>query len=212
MTDVLRRAGTRLVNALRRGLSWLLPYRPMAGGDERLDREYRDGVWDYLRDLGELSRFSVIVGYCHHLKPQGEILEIGCGEGLLHSRLDQARFARYLGTDISAAAIHRATQRVDGKSGFVVADAVTFSPQGTFDVIVFNECLEYFSDPAGLVRRYRAFLKPDGVYIVSMFVGLDTARTERIWRMLAPGYRVTSLTRVTNDEGFAWVIKVLTPT
>jgi 2-polyprenyl-3-methyl-5-hydroxy-6-metoxy-1,4-benzoquinol methylase len=207
----LSRLGVRLTNAFKRGVSRLLPYRPMEGGLARLDREYQDGVWDYLGDLTELSRFSIIVGYCHHLRPQGEILEIGCGEGLLQRRLNPDLTTRYVGIDISATAISRANERRTARSTFVAADAATFTPDGTFDVIVFNECLEYFDDPKALVRRYRGFLKPSGICIASIFVGLDTARDDQIWRMLQPSYRTESLTRVSNEQGFAWTIKVLTP-
>ncbi len=196
-------------HAAKRALSRVLPYRPMDGGRQLLDTEYKNGEWDYLRNLDELSRFSVVVGYCHHLKPRGAILEVGCGEGLLESRLDPARVGRYLGVDIAPEAIARAGVRRRPGVDFVAADALEFKPRDRFDIVLFNECLEYFDDPRALVARYRSALHPDGLVLVSMFVGLDTARTERIWRMLDRDWETRSATRVVNEHGYAWVIKVL---
>jgi 2-polyprenyl-6-hydroxyphenyl methylase/3-demethylubiquinone-9 3-methyltransferase len=183
----------------------------MDGSKELLDNEYSSGVWDYLRELEELSRFSVIAGYCHHLKDQGSILEIGCGEGILREKLDSAKYSRYVGVDISSEAIRRAAHKEDENNIFVAEDAKTYAPIERFDVIIFNECLEYFSDPLGLVQRYESFLKKDGIYIVSMFVGLDTARTRRIWKMLESVYKAETETRVSNKKGYNWIIKVFSP-
>lgn len=190
----------------------VLQYRPMDGGKELLDSEYSSGVWDYLRDVEELSRFSVVAGYCHHLKERGSILEIGCGEGVLQERLDNRKYSRYVGVDISAEAISRAAHKQDEKTFFVAEDAEAYTPDERFDVIIFNECLEYFTDPPRLVTRYDGFLKEDGIYIISMFVGLDTARTRRIWKMLETVYKAETETRVSNKKGYTWIIKVLVPT
>lgn len=205
---------SRPARAARRWLSRILPYRKMAGGRERLDAEYARGSWDYLRGPGELARFSVLAGYCHYLKPGGRILEIGCGEGILQERLDRSRYSRYVGLDISAEAIARAEVRepgADGRAAFVCADAAAWEPGETFDLIAFNECLEYFDDPVALVRRYEPALAPHGLFLVSMFAGLDTTRTRRIWRWLEEVYRVEDATRVTNHAGLTWVLKVLRP-
>ena len=246
---------TRPARAARRWLSRVLPYRKMAGGRERLDVQYARGSWDYLRSLDELARFSVLAGYCHYLKPNGRILEIGCGEGILQERLDPARYARYVGVDISEEAVRRAQARTQaqrsqpssevilsvaknlgggseppspqilrfaqddtaglrgrfGSTAFVCADAAAWEPGEVFDLIAFNECLEYFDDPVGLVRRYEPSLAPDGAFLVSMFAGLDTTRTRRIWRWLEEVYEVADATRVTNRKGLTWVLEVLRP-
>jgi 2-polyprenyl-3-methyl-5-hydroxy-6-metoxy-1,4-benzoquinol methylase len=201
-----------MMNAVRRGLSLVLPYRRMRGGREKMDSDYAHGKWDYLRGLGELGRFSILVGYCHFLKPGGRILEIGCGEGILQERLDPARYSRYVGVDVSAEAIQRAAG--NEKTTFVCADATVWQPteeEKTFDLIVFNECLEYFDDPLAVVRRYEPALAPGGTFLVSMFTGVETARTVRIWRWLEAVYTVEDATRVTNKAGLSWILKVLKP-
>jgi 2-polyprenyl-3-methyl-5-hydroxy-6-metoxy-1,4-benzoquinol methylase len=201
----------RMVRMWKRWLSAILPYQPMNGAKKILDTEYSSGLWDYLRGVNELVRFSVVVGYCHYFKKGGAILEIGCGEGILQERLCPSKYTRYVGVDISSEAIKRATHRQDEKTFFVREDASLYTPNERFDVIIFNECLEYFDNPLSLVQRYETFLEPDGVYIVSMFVGIDTVRTKRIWKMLEAVYTVETKTQVTTMPGYSWIIKVFKP-
>ena len=201
----------RLVHAVKRWVTGWTPYRPMPGGKDRLDAEYTRGSWDYLAGVSELSRFSVIVGYCHHLKPGGSILEVGCGEGLLAARLDRTRVAAYLGVDISAEAVRRAQLTQDEATAFMVADATRMTPRGRFDLIVFNECLEYLDDPLADVQRYAERLEPGGLVIVSIFDGIDTGRSRLIWRRLHAVFDRKAETRVVNEDAFAWTIKALQP-
>lgn len=196
-------------NQYRRWLSAVLPYRPMDGRKEVLDGEYAAGGWDYLRGSEELSRFSVVVGYCHHFKPNAALLEVGCGEGILQERLDCSKYSRYVGIDISSEAISRAQGRQNQQVAFIAVDAAAFVPSEKFDLVIFNECLEYFRDPLGLVRRYDGFLNTDGLYVVSIFEGVETVQSRRIWKRLASAYRILSETRVTNGRGYSWMIKVL---
>lgn len=207
---MLRTIEKQVINTWKVWFSAMLPYRPMNGDKELLEAEYSSGVWDYLRGLHELARFSVVVGYCHHFKDNGTILEIGCGEGILQERLCPLKYSRFVGIDISAEAINRASRKQDQRTSYIREDARIYHPNEQFDVIVFNECLEYFEDPLSLVRRYERFLQRDGVYIVSMFVGINTARTKKIWRMLESVYSVKAETRVSTQLGYTWIIKVLT--
>ena len=204
-----------MIKAVRRGLSLVLPYRKMRGGREKMDSDYAHGKWDYLRGVEELGRFSILVGYCHFLKPGGRILEIGCGEGILQERLDPSRYSRYVGVDVSAEAVKRASDRAGSdKAAFFCADAAVWQPteeDTAFDLIVFNECLEYFDDPLAVVRRYEPALAPGGAFLVSMFTGVETARTLRIWRWLESVYAVADSTRVTNKAGISWILKVQKP-
>lgn len=200
------------VNAVKRRLSALRPYRPVDGGRDTMDQEYASGEWEYLRSIDELPRFSVVAGLCHFLKPEGSILEIGCGDGILHERLDRSRFNRFVGVDISAEAIDRVPAEPDGKSTFIAADARHYDPSGRFDLIIFNEVLEYFPDPLAVVRRYDPYLERGGLHIVSMYVTHDTVRWRKIWRMLEGRYEVLSATRVSNQHGLAWIVKALRPT
>ena len=201
----------RLPAWIMRAWSSVTPYRPMPGGTQLLDKEYADGSWDYLADLSELGRFSVLAGYCQSLADRPNILEIGCGEGLLAQRVCQTRLAAYTGVDISETAISRAREKATAKTTFIAADAAGFEPADEYDLILFTECLEYFGDPLTLVQRYEGSLKRDGHFLVSMFVGVDTNRSARIWKMLSRNYVKVDETRVTNARGLSWIIRVLRP-
>lgn len=145
--STVRVVGKRNIHRLQRWASLVTPYQPMAGGRQRLDAEYAKGKWEYLRDVSEFPRFSVVVGYCSYFKHGGKILEVGCGEGLLQERLCPEQYSRYVGLDISAEAIKRAEHKANDKITFIQGDASTYTFAERFDVVVFNECLEYFADP-----------------------------------------------------------------
>jgi 2-polyprenyl-3-methyl-5-hydroxy-6-metoxy-1,4-benzoquinol methylase len=169
------------------------------------EQQYGEGHWDFLHTLGELGRFSVMVGYLRELAPEGAILDVGCGEGLLYKRL-QPRSSPYLGLDISASAIEKA--RVLSSGSFVCADAEHFVVSGTYDVIVFNESLYYFSDPVGTVARYAASLRPRGILLVSTF--LRSRRGRAILRALKRTHTLIDETSIGHGtEG--WTCSVLAP-
>ena len=186
------------------------PYRPMRGGGDRLDAEYASGEWDYLRGDAELPRFGVVAICCTRFAGGGRILEVGCGEGVLAGQL-VGRCAGYGGVDVASPAMARARGRRLRGFTFVAGDAAVLTPDGLFDVIVFNEVLEYFRDPLGLVRRYEPALSDGGTFIVSQFLAPDNARTRRIWRMLHPLYAPELQTRVSTGPRLAWRIEVLRP-
>ena len=80
-----------------------------------------------------------------------------------------------------------------------------------FDAIVFNEVLEYFDDPLSVVLRWTKSLAADGIVIVSMFDGLNTARSIKIWRSIEARFRTVASTQVRNEAGYSWTIRVLRP-
>ena len=54
---------------------------------ETLNKQYQDGVWDFLDSTGEMPNYMVTVGYVQHfaksLKDAPRILDLGCGHGNL---------------------------------------------------------------------------------------------------------------------------------
>lgn len=75
----------------------------------------------------------------------GRVLELGCSIGMLTEQL-ALRSDALLATDISAAAVARATERLDSYSNVEVrqADAATGLPGAGFDLIVMSEVGYYF--------------------------------------------------------------------
>jgi 2-polyprenyl-3-methyl-5-hydroxy-6-metoxy-1,4-benzoquinol methylase len=173
----------------------------------RWEREYRTDKWRYMQGLPELARYSVVVGYVQHLAPQGAVLDLGCGEGILQQRLGRSNYARYVGVDISRIAIAAASARADQKTQFLCADASRYEPGGRFDVIVLNEVLYYFSDPLSVLQHYERFLAPAGAFVISMFA---TDETSANWRVLERRYQFIDQTKACNaGSGFAWDCRVV---
>lgn len=169
-----------------------------------LEQQYESGRWDFLRGLGELGRFSVVVGYVNALAVDGALLDVGCGEGLLFRRLQRRDGSRYLGLDLSAAAIAKASE--GGAGPFVCVDAETYVPADTFDAIVFNESLYYFTDPLATAARYFTALQPNGIVIVSTYARSRRARS--ILRALKRAYVLVDETAVSHGAD-AWICSVL---
>jgi SAM-dependent methyltransferase len=203
----LKRAVTRIVSP--KLVAAVIPYSQpgMSAGD--WDREYSSDVWKRLHSVGELGRYSLIVGYCNHYRPGGSVLEIGCGEGLLAQRLSQAGVTRYLGVDVSASAIETAGKLGLAGHSFVAADAAAYQPpaDGSQDLLVFNETLYYFDAPAHEAARYARCLNPEGLMVVSLE---NVVRGHQIWSMLRKGFMTLDEVRVTHGR-LSWDVRVLKP-
>ena len=171
------------------------------------EEKYRSGRWEFMRELDEIPRYASVAALAHRLRPEGAILDIGCGEGLLQSHLAPFGYRRYLGIDLAEAAIEQAAGRADERTSFVAADAETFVPDGTFDVVIFNECVHYFRSPARSVAGYKRSLTPDGLLIISAF---RTPRGDAIMRELVESYTVIEKTSIGNRKGTSLVV-VLAP-
>jgi SAM-dependent methyltransferase len=169
------------------------------------DNEYRRDRWEFLRGIGELPRYSIIGGYVRYLRPGAAVLDIGCGSGILAAWL-KGHYRRYLGIDVSSAAIERArAEAADDNTEFRQGDAETDVPTERFDVIAFNESLYYFRDPFTGFERYRAQLAPDGIIIVSMYRG--SYRATSILRRLQRRYAVVDTARAGHGP-HAWECSV----
>jgi 2-polyprenyl-3-methyl-5-hydroxy-6-metoxy-1,4-benzoquinol methylase len=139
-----------------------------ASPEQAWDAQYAAGRWDYLAQLPELARYSVLAGYIGQLGRGGAVLDVGCGQGLLLRSLPAAACSKYVGIDLSASAIGSARAQQHERSAFLVADCEHYSPGEEFDAIVFNEVLYFLKDPLGVIDRYAGSLRAGGIVLVSM--------------------------------------------
>jgi len=175
-----------------------------------LNAEYEAGKWDYLGQLGELPRYSVLAGYLVYLKPGGAILDVGCGEGVLLSRMQPYGYSKYVGVDLSSGAIARLAERQSERQLFVVADGEHYAPTEHFDVVVFNEVLYSFRDPVNAVARYVPSLRRGGILLVSMCSASEAA--PEILARLKTMYPVVHETKVSPaGKSWSWVCTVFAP-
>ena len=174
-----------------------------------LDREYAQGRWDYLESLQEGPRYAVISGYCAYRRSAVSVLDLGCGAGVLRRWLHPEFVADYVGIDASRVAIQRAHCKAQPLARFVAADIALYEPDRRFDVIVFNEVLYYFADPAGIVRRYANALESDGVFVISLWAHPDA---DWAWRQVEPVVEVADAVEVRSARNLAWRIRLCRPT
>jgi 2-polyprenyl-3-methyl-5-hydroxy-6-metoxy-1,4-benzoquinol methylase len=147
------------------------------------------------------------MGYCQHLAP-ATILDAGCGEGLLAAKLRLLDYERYLGLDISAAAIARANDNLgDSRTGFEVTDLHSFESPDRFDTIIFNQSLYYLTDPAAVLARYAAMLEPGGHVIISM---ADSPRTRALWPLVEQVLKTLDMMDTRQGHGRV-ITKLLVP-
>lgn len=140
------------------------------------DRQYRLGQWDVLWSSIEEQRFQALVDTTRPYMDGAAILDIGCGEGILIPKLDKI-YKSYLGIDISKVAVRRAGKYKDEIHRFLCRDMERYMPKGRYDVVIFNECLNYSKDPIGLMNRIRNKLNLGGIIAVSLFENSATIRT-----------------------------------
>jgi SAM-dependent methyltransferase len=171
------------------------------------DDEYKAGRWRYLAQNEELARYDRVVELLERRAPGGSVLDIGCGEGLLRDRLRARGYTRFLGVDIAEEAVRAARQVTDDRAEFVVASAETYTPDGRFDAVVFNECLYYFDDPLAVVERYLGSLTGRGVVVVSMW---SARRSRAIQRLLRRRLTMLEETPVAGTRG-AWLVSAFSP-
>ena len=174
------------------------------------EAQYAAGRWDFLAELSELARFSVLAGYICHLKPGAAVLDTGCGQGILLRRLPSSCYSRYVGIDISASAIAVAQRFQNERSTFLAADCEQYAPAEHFDVIVFNEVLCCFRDPLRTVERYATSLNRGGLLLVSMCTAGRGSATI-LWRLKRTYATVDEIRVVHAGRKVSWVCAALRP-
>lgn len=184
----------------------LIGYRPQRVSVSSWDNEYRDGAWNYLETIGSLAGQVSILGYCQYLAPSS-ILDVGCGAGLLAAKLKVLPYKSYLGIDISSEAIEQAAKLQDERTQFAVADANQFEPKSTFDVIIFNQSMNYMPQPAARMAYYAKYLTPRGRLIVSL---CNSARARAAWPLVTQDMHVEDSVTFMQSEGKG-TTKVLLP-
>lgn len=189
---------------------WLFPAKPssLEFSGQKWDTEYAGNQWDYLKNISELGRYSMITGYLGHLKPDAAILEIGCGTGILFERLRHLPYKYYKGIDISEKAIESAQQFANDRTAFAAGNGADFSDNQKYDVVIFNEALYYFDDCLSVLKHYTQMLKPDGFFIISMVVG-DISNLH--WQRIEKNYTVRDAVQTTNKFGITWHCRVVQP-
>jgi 2-polyprenyl-3-methyl-5-hydroxy-6-metoxy-1,4-benzoquinol methylase len=174
--------------------------------ERRWNTQYASGGWDRLHNLDELAHHAVLAGYCTRLKPDGAILDVGCGDGLFHTHLNN-RYGSYLGIDFEEP-VRRASHKANDQTKFLAVDMHDFTTDARFDVIVFDESLSYHQNPVAGLLRYQTMLAAQGVFLISMH---RTPKTDLLWTAFDEHFTVADAVTITNQKDVMWITKVLAP-
>jgi predicted TPR repeat methyltransferase len=138
----------------------------------RWNYKYQKGAWDYMGN--ENLRYEAIANQIKNSQINNPaILDLGCGYGALNDYLKSSDYSSFLGVDFSSNAIQRAIAKNYPKSDFLVADIHQFSPQRTFDIIIFNEVLYYLEDQMGIISKFSNYFISEGYFIFSFYGGRE---------------------------------------
>ena len=127
--------------------------------------EYESGYWEYLGGVEQLGQYSMLVGYLEFFGCKS-ILDVGCGHGVMRSRLDRVAFERYIGIDPVAAAIAIAQRIADARTEFLVGD-VFLAQLVSCDAVVCCEVLYYVPELEAALDRIRELINPGGYLLTS---------------------------------------------
>lgn len=138
----------------------------------RWNKQYRKGKWDYLSNERESVRYAKIIEYIKNYAVENPtIMDLGAGDGVLNERLDANDYKTFTNIDYSSASIEKAEAKNLVNAINLVADIHTFSPDKTYDVIVFNEAFYYVHDhlKQEVLDRFISSLTDKGILIVSIY-------------------------------------------
>ncbi len=181
--------------AIRRCLG-LVRHRPESWAVAEWERAYSSGQLAYFSDMDELARYSLLAGYVRYIGERPDILDIGCGEGLLRRHLDGVPIGHYTGIDLCSTAIARARGLRDGFTTFLCADVMS-TELASADLIVLNEVLYFADDPTAMLERIAGLLRPDGHLLVSIW---RHAGDRHLWSNLRRHFRLEDTVKIQNPS------------
>lgn len=142
-------------------------------------KEHWDTVWAREKEIKRNCRlypqsFAKIVSL---IPPQKEVVDIGCGIGVLMERLKNEKQCKVFGIDISEEAIKTLTDK--NLPGIVSKVPPVPLPSYSFEIAVATEILEHLNNPQFLLKEMIRLVKPSGFLIITVpDQGIDPA-TER---------------------------------
>ena len=199
---ILRSLRRRLVDAPR---GFGHPVSPAT-----FDTAYREGHWALLDSDEEKNRHAAIAELIRqHGTRHPHVLDAGCGSGRLASEFPPGELGAYHGVDLSQEALRLTRLAFPTPAVFTQDNLETWLPTDRFDIIVINEVVGYFHDPAKTLARLSRALQPDGVIIVSLY---RWGNSVAIWRRIEARFTTLQRKTTTNPLGDKhWDIRLLQP-
>ena len=130
-----------------------------------------------LMDRRSRPRYDELLFSAYLGKPEGltarleygvRVADVGCGTGhcitLMARRFPKSTFVGYDISESAIASAHAAAAGLDNAT-FVVQDLARLESATPFDLITAFDAIHDQADPAGVLRRIRAALHPDGLFL-----------------------------------------------
>lgn len=120
--------------------------------------------------IADIKRVEFITNTLkEHLPAQGEVLDIGCGNGIISRAIGQMGF-HVTGIDVSekTIAFARASNNLPNVSFEVVAAGELQPGPKKYDAIICSEVLEHLQAPSQLLKTIFQLLKEKGVLVVTV--------------------------------------------
>lgn len=134
-------------------------------GSDSIIRRIYDDIYRHHEDVwvdqGRSEQFMTYLSDIARTLSSGNVLEIGCGEGILLASLSGVQ---KFGIDPSVKALTRAKQRSGAECAVARAEALPFQSE-MFDLIVSVGVMEHFENPEAATAELRRVLTRSGHYI-----------------------------------------------
>jgi trans-aconitate methyltransferase len=129
------------------------------------DANYANGTWVFVAD-----RSSELVSLVEQYAQNGHILMLGCGTASIAGVLDPAKYASFLGLDLSEEAIALAKKYENNKISCQVGDMLSHQCARDYDLIIFPESIYYLNvfQRRQLLRRLAGHLTKQGKILVTL--------------------------------------------
>ena len=174
----------------------------------RWNHQYARGQWEGLKDAKELERQEIIKEYFLKYKGKGgSLIEFGCGFGVLPDVIFKKQdYSHYLGVDVSDFIIEKIQTLADDRHVFEIGDMENYNFKEKYDVVCFNECINYSKDvPKLLDDCLKNGMKPDAIFIISVH---EFKRSPEIWKDIHDNLTVLESRTVVNPTN-KWQVEVL---
>jgi len=181
---------------------------------QQWDQEYENGRWDFLGSEGESARYALLANIIQvHFRRDVSLFDAGCGEGIILRHLENVN--RYIGLDLSSKALERLPK--SHHTRMIHSSLECYTPDETWDVVLFNEVLYYCIDPIAQIQKFETSLSGDGILIASIFIHSPrkwwkwlnrcARRVEKLFFQRYPAARKLQLIA----DGTTWKIFVASP-
>lgn len=137
---------------------------------------YLKGYNNFLNSQTEIQKNEILSEFIikKSNNKQGDILDLGCGNGFLSKQLI---FKKYTGVDISSIAI-KSNKQIIKNVNFYCMPLEKFKNKYKYDIIIFNEIL-YYVNYKQTIHKFLKYLKRNGIIVISTYKHPETLKS---WR------------------------------